>query len=179
LPFQPIPFATVIFGGVGQPPLPAANQLFSSRWPLAIVDPPRPGARFELSTFYVPVCVSVFGGGTPPTVCELTPQVFLSGILTFQADLQMNLVSYPAPYTGWLFGNSAANVSVNNPVPFDAGQTLAVGFQGRLDGDVTVMLIALAGSIDNPTAGGVVSPLAGSIGYNATPVSTVAGQLPG
>jgi hypothetical protein len=166
VPFQPIPTSGISFGIAGTPPAPRSGQTIAATWPVGVINPPKPGERWDLSSFYLPVAGDALGSTTPPAAWNITVRLMLSGVVCFQ---QQSVVDFfdvaPSP---WVGANLSADLSISNPVAMRAGQTLAVGFSCSYDQDTTAVNILLGGEFEDPTVTGNAVPILGSIGYAIT-----------
>jgi len=170
VPFQPIPYSVFWFGiGGTSPPAPVAGQVVSATWPLTVPNPPQPVERFEVFSFTLPISASMAGG--PPSYCNVTPKLLLSGIPVFAQEIQITPLTVEG--SGYVGGNGLVSSSVSNPISWDSGQSLSIGFDAQVDVTVTELLVVLAGTMLNPSVGGVLTPTPGSIGYDITPVELV------
>jgi len=179
MPFQPIPLALAGFGDAGDPPAPAASQTVQGEWPFVISDPPRPGFRYDLASFYLPVWVAAFSTpSVPPATAAVTfaARLFLSGVLVFQDLFSLSLLAIAS--TGWAGASGSANVVVSAPVAYRSGQTLGIGFAITPNFDTAQVIVALAGVGADPKGPNPVNalPAPGSLGYSTIREALVLGD---
>jgi FtsP/CotA-like multicopper oxidase with cupredoxin domain len=160
-----------------------AGQVIQGQWPLQQPSFVSPNLleRWDLYSIYLPLSVQAQQTGpTPPSVCRLTPRVYLSGELIFQeeADLSFSNISGA---TNWVGAVGTANAQLPNAIAYRSGQTLELTFQALFDQDVLGANIILAGLLNNPVTGPIL-PSPGSVGYAITlePFSArITSPLPG
>jgi hypothetical protein len=151
----------ISLGQPGAPPVPLANQTVFGQWGIQPIVPPRPGEAYALTTFYLPVALYATSLTATPAACRFRPQLFLSGDLVFTDELQLDLIATPPGSVG----NGIVASTLNAPIPYRAGQTVALGFQASFDQNLNNCNIGLGGTSD-PVQ--YLIPAPGSIGYIIT-----------
>jgi hypothetical protein len=150
------------------PNVPAQGQTVIGFWPVqpALYGGPALMLRWELESIYLPVAVAVYDIATPPTVCHLTLQLWLSGELVWQNSQDVPLINY-APAANWVVGNANFADSMPNPINYRNGQGFQFGYMAQLDTTVSAasgeLFLVLAAQYTPAVAG--TTPIPGSVGY--------------
>jgi hypothetical protein len=155
------------------PNVPGQGQSVLGFWPpqTPLYGGPALMLRWDIESVYIPVAVAVFnsGAGTPPTVCHLTLQLWLSGELVWQNSQDVSLLAY-TPSPGWVIGNAPFADSMPNPIGYRNGQGLQIGYMAQLDQAVNPAIgqgafYLILAAMYTPALPGGTTSVPGSIGY--------------
>jgi hypothetical protein len=146
---------------------PSQGEIVQGIWPLHTTsDRPSLTERWDILSIYLPLATTAQPSAAAPTVCNITPQLFLSGELIFQETAQLNY--YPISPAPWVGASGSVNASLQNPIAFRSGQTFEARYQFQVDQTCSDFYLVLAGIVDDPSTG-QAHPSPGSIGYQIVP----------